>query len=94
MINLGPPQSIPDSFIGHVEELAKHPYGCRVLQKTFENLDDKMKRSLLDEMHKCVISLTEDQFGSKCVMLEKIVLTMCRLRHSECYYCGQARGQE
>ncbi|OXG91409.1 pumilio 2 [Cryptococcus neoformans A2-102-5] len=64
MINIGPPQSIPDSFIGHVEELAKHPYGCRVLQKTFENLDDKMKRSLLDEMHKCVISLTEDQFGN------------------------------
>ncbi|KIR59794.1 pumilio 2 [Cryptococcus bacillisporus CA1873] len=64
MINIGPPQSIPDSFIGHVEELAKHPYGCRVLQKTFENLEDKMKRSLLDEMHECVIPLTEDQFGN------------------------------
>ncbi|WVO14099.1 hypothetical protein L204_101727 [Cryptococcus depauperatus] len=63
LINLGPPQSVPDAFIGHVEELAKHPYGCRVLQKTFENLDEDMKRGLLDEMHACVISLTEDQFG-------------------------------
>nr|ODN87826.1 pumilio 2 [Cryptococcus depauperatus CBS 7841] len=64
LINLGPPQSVPDAFIGHVEELAKHPYGCRVLQKTFENLDEGMKRGLLDEMHACVISLTEDQFGN------------------------------
>ncbi|WVQ78476.1 hypothetical protein IAT38_000562 [Cryptococcus sp. DSM 104549] len=64
LINLGPPKSVPDAFIGHVEELAKHPYGCRVLQKTFENLSEEMKRPLLDEMHKCTIALTEDQFGN------------------------------
>ncbi|WVQ71883.1 hypothetical protein IAR50_001425 [Cryptococcus sp. DSM 104548] len=75
LINLGPPQSVPDSFIGHVEELAKHPYGCRVLQKTFENLDEDMKRALLDEMHQCVLTLTEDQFGNYVV---QSVITMGR----------------
>ncbi|ODN83409.1 hypothetical protein L202_01552 [Cryptococcus amylolentus CBS 6039] len=75
LINLGPPQSVPDSFIGHVEELAKHPYGCRVLQKTFENLDEDMKRTLLDEMHHSVLTLTEDQFGNYVV---QSVITMGR----------------
>ncbi|WRT67370.1 uncharacterized protein IL334_004341 [Kwoniella shivajii] len=64
LIMLGPPQSIPDAFIGSVEELAKHPYGCRVIQKMFENLPEEMKRTLLNEMHEHTIDLMEDQFGN------------------------------
>ncbi|KIR28760.1 pumilio 2 [Cryptococcus deuterogattii 99/473] len=84
MINIGPPQSIPDSFIGHVEELAKHPYGCRVLQKTFENLDDKMKRSLLDEMHEyyviqSVITVGEPEDRNKIIsQLKGRIATLAR----------------
>ncbi|WWD01141.1 hypothetical protein V866_008080 [Kwoniella sp. B9012] len=64
LIILGPPQTVPDAFIGHIEELAKHPYGCRVIQKMFENLDEDMKRTLLDEMHEHTLDLMEDQFGN------------------------------
>ncbi|OCF36398.1 pumilio 2 [Kwoniella heveanensis BCC8398] len=64
LILLAPPQSVPDAFVGHVEELSKHPYGCRVLQKMFESLPDGMKRPLLEEMHKCTLPLIEDQFGN------------------------------
>ncbi|WVW82832.1 hypothetical protein I302_104844 [Kwoniella bestiolae CBS 10118] len=64
LIILGPPQTVPDAFIGHIEELAKHPYGCRVIQKMFENLEDEMKRTLLDEMHEHTLDLMEDQFGN------------------------------
>ncbi|WVQ98978.1 hypothetical protein IAU59_006110 [Kwoniella sp. CBS 9459] len=64
LILLAPPQSVPDAFVHHVEELSKHPYGCRVLQKIFETLEDDMKRPLLEEMHKCTLPLIEDQFGN------------------------------
>ncbi|ORY28313.1 armadillo-type protein [Naematelia encephala] len=73
LIALGAPNSIPKSFVGHVEELATHPYGCRVLQKSFENLPDEVKRDLLDEMHLCTRALIEDQFGNYVV---QSVITM------------------
>lgn len=65
MVSLNPPQSVPDSFVGVVEELSLHPYGCRVLQKIFECLPDGMKRGLLDELHESTETLILDQFGSK-----------------------------
>lgn len=52
----------------HVHELATHPFGCRVLQKAFENLDLEMKRALLDEMHETCEVLMEDQFGSELLL--------------------------
>ncbi|WVF71933.1 hypothetical protein IAT40_006743 [Kwoniella sp. CBS 6097] len=64
LILLAPPQSVPDAFVGHVKELSMHPYGCRVLQKMFESLEDGMKRPLLEEMHQCTLPLIEDQFGN------------------------------
>jgi hypothetical protein len=85
VITLNPPQSIVDSFTGHVEELALHPYGCRVLQKVFECLPEKMKRTLLEEMHKCTYKLIEDQFGStspRQFQLDESANAV-RLRHSE-----------
>lgn len=64
IITLNPPQNVVDAFVGNVEELCLHPYGCRVLQKAFECLPDSVKRRLLDEMHRSTSKLIEDQFGS------------------------------
>jgi hypothetical protein len=65
LITLECPAYIPQAFVNHVHELATHPYGCRVLQKAFENLDEDLKRPLLDEMHDSSYALMEDQFGSE-----------------------------
>lgn len=65
LISLDPPKEITDAFIGHVQELSSHPFGCRVLQKSFEVLDPVKIRPLLDEMHSCSLKLMIDQFGSE-----------------------------
>ncbi|WWC89804.1 uncharacterized protein L201_004730 [Kwoniella dendrophila CBS 6074] len=64
LIVIGAPQTLPDAFVTHVQELAKHPYGCRVIQKMFENLEENMIRTLLNEMHEYTLELMEDQFGN------------------------------
>ncbi|KAI0062274.1 ARM repeat-containing protein [Artomyces pyxidatus] len=56
--------SFVNSFRGSVYELASHPYGCRVLQRCFEHLTDEQTRPLLDELHKYIINLMQDQFGN------------------------------
>jgi len=61
----GCPDFIPQSFTSHVAELATHPYGCRVLQKTFECLTLDQTRDLLEEMHDNIIRFTNDSFGSE-----------------------------
>lgn len=53
-----------DAFIGHVRELSTHPFGCRVLQKSFEVLAPEKIRPLLDEMHTCSHELMINQFGN------------------------------
>lgn len=53
-----------DAFIGHVRELSTHPFGCRVLQKSFEVLPPEKIRPLLDEMHTCSHELMINQFGN------------------------------
>ena len=63
----GCPDFIPQSFSNHVAELATHPYGCRVLQKTFECLASEQTRDLLEEMHGNIIKFTNDSFGSKSI---------------------------
>ncbi|KAJ7685234.1 armadillo-type protein [Mycena polygramma] len=53
------------TFIGHVSELASHPFGCRVLQRCLQHLPDAQKRPLLDELllnH--TAPLMQDQFGN------------------------------
>lgn len=51
------------AFRGNVFDLSTHPYGCRVLQRTFEHLPEEQTRPLLDELHKYAINLMQDQFG-------------------------------
>ncbi|KAJ7109396.1 armadillo-type protein [Mycena epipterygia] len=53
------------SFIGHVFELASHPFGCRVLQRCLQHLPDVQTRPLLDELlHNYTTTLMQDQFGN------------------------------
>jgi len=52
-----------NAFQGHVDELAMHPYGCRVLQRCFEHLVPELTRPLLDELHQYTLSLMQDSFG-------------------------------
>lgn len=61
------PDFIPRAFVGHVSELACHPFGCRVLQKTFESLDPEQTRDLLEEMHEDILKYTTDSFGSELI---------------------------
>ncbi|KAF7338257.1 PUM-HD domain-containing protein [Mycena venus] len=54
------------TFIGHVFELASHPFGCRVLQRCLEHLPDTQTRPLLDELlANHVPHLMQDQFDVK-----------------------------
>lgn len=55
--------SFISAFKGSVFELSTHPYGCRVLQRCFEHLGEEQTRSLMDELHKYIINLMQDQFG-------------------------------
>lgn len=71
LISLDPPKDVTDAFIGHVQDLSTHPFGCRVLQKSFEVLEPIKIRPLLDEMHECVLKLMMDQFGSEYMWRER-----------------------
>ncbi|OAX44672.1 ARM repeat-containing protein [Rhizopogon vinicolor AM-OR11-026] len=53
-----------NSFRGNVYDLSTHPYGCRVLQRCFEHLPEEQTRPLMDELHKYMINLMQDQFGN------------------------------
>jgi pumilio RNA-binding family len=53
-----------NSFRGNVYDLSTHPYGCRVLQRCFEHLSEETTRPLMDELHKYMINLMQDQFGN------------------------------
>ncbi|KAH7926329.1 ARM repeat-containing protein [Leucogyrophana mollusca] len=53
-----------NSFRGNVYDLSTHPYGCRVLQRCFEHLPEDQTRPLMDELHKYMINLMQDQFGN------------------------------
>lgn len=71
---MGPSSLIPpfllDSFKDQIATLAKHPYGCRVIQRIFEQetkvcpTSSEMIRSLIDEMHLSIKDLIEDQYGN------------------------------
>ena len=50
--------------MGEVHGLATHPYGCRVLQRIFENCPPHQTRALLDELHRYTQQLIQDQYGN------------------------------
>jgi hypothetical protein len=51
-----------------------------VVQKALENLDEEMKRPLLDELHDIAHLLIEDSFGSKSFISLKVRVHTADLR--------------
>jgi pumilio RNA-binding family len=76
-------------FRGNVYDLSTHPYGCRVLQRCFEHLPDEQTRPLMDELHKYMINLMQDQFGNYVV---QFVLEQGK-PHDRCQVIAKLRGQ-
>lgn len=62
------------AFKGSVFELSTHPYGCRVLQRCFEHLSEEQTRPLMDELHKYIINLMQDQFGVRPIFMPALKL--------------------
>ncbi|KIK96804.1 hypothetical protein PAXRUDRAFT_137657 [Paxillus rubicundulus Ve08.2h10] len=77
------------SFRGNVYDLSTHPYGCRVLQRCFEHLPEEHTRPLMDELHKYMINLMQDQFGNYVV---QFVLEQGK-PHDRCQVIAKLRGQ-
>ncbi|KAG1715699.1 hypothetical protein ID866_1462 [Astraeus odoratus] len=77
------------AFRGNVYDLSTHPYGCRVLQRCFEHLPEDQTRPLMDELHKYMINLMQDQFGNYVV---QFVLEQGK-PHDRCQVIGKLRGQ-
>uniref|UniRef100_A0AC34GQL0 PUM-HD domain-containing protein n=1 Tax=Panagrolaimus sp. ES5 TaxID=591445 RepID=A0AC34GQL0_9BILA len=61
-------QFIIDSFItdkaDSVCSLAKHPYGCRVIQRVLEHCSEEQKRPVLEHLHSNIDDLVLDQYGN------------------------------
>jgi hypothetical protein len=61
-------QFIIDSFISgngdSVCTLAKHPYGCRVIQRVLEHCSEEQKRPVLEQLHLNIKDLVLDQYGN------------------------------
>ncbi|KAL4067648.1 armadillo-type protein [Scleroderma citrinum] len=77
------------AFRGNVYDLSTHPYGCRVLQRCFEHLPEEQTRPLMDELHKYMINLMQDQFGNYVV---QFVLEQGK-HHDRCQVIAKLRGQ-
>jgi len=62
-------QFIVNTFIDKVEELAMHPYGCRVIQRILEHhgknkgLNDSLS-IIVNELLSCTINLVQNQYGN------------------------------
>lgn len=81
--------SFISAFKGSVFELSTHPYGCRVLQRCFEHLGEEQTRPLMDELHKYIINLMQDQFGNYVV---QYVLEYGK-QHDRALVIAKLRGQ-
>uniref|UniRef100_A0A7E4VDY2 PUM-HD domain-containing protein n=1 Tax=Panagrellus redivivus TaxID=6233 RepID=A0A7E4VDY2_PANRE len=61
-------QFIIDAFTAEgtdtVCSLAKHPYGCRVIQRVLEHCNEAQKRPVLEQLHKNIKDLVSDQYGN------------------------------
>jgi len=83
------------AFKGSVFELSTHPYGCRVLQRCFEHLSEEQTRPLMDELHKYIINLMQDQFGVRLMLGQLLSSHWClicftELRRTVCSRIWQA----
>jgi len=72
------------AFKGSVFELSTHTYGCRVLQRCFEHLGEEQTRPLMDELHKYIINLMQDQFGVRQSLRKHVQATNFLCRTTSC----------
>lgn len=56
--------NFPEVFANNAKELATHPYGCRVLQRSFEHIGQARSRDLIEQLHESVDNLVVDMFGN------------------------------
>ncbi|CAN0426296.1 unnamed protein product, partial [Ectocarpus fasciculatus] len=57
-------QFIIDGFVGQVEKLSMHAYGCRVIQRILEHCIDEQKQVILEEIKDSFSVLIQDQYGN------------------------------
>lgn len=57
-------QFIINAFVGQVNNLATHPYGCRVIQRILEHCGEQAQAAILKELYACGGSLIQDQYGN------------------------------
>jgi len=65
-------QFIVDTFVDKVEELAMHPYGCRVIQRILEHHGKNQgfhepligSVEIINELLNCTINLVQNQYGN------------------------------
>jgi pumilio RNA-binding family len=55
---------IIDDVAANVEQLSKHRYGCRVVQRAIEFCPEEQRDEVLTEILACHRNLIEDQFGN------------------------------
>jgi len=55
---------IIDDVAANVEQLSKHRYGCRVVQRAIEYCPDEQRDEVLMKILSCHRNLIEDQFGN------------------------------
>lgn len=80
-----------NSFRGNVYDLSTHPYGCRVLQRCFEHLPEETTRPLMDELHKYMINLMQDQFGVCTYHCQILACWLMSYEELCCSICAGAR---
>lgn len=57
-------QFVVDAFIGQIQHLATHPYGCRVVQRLLDHAVEPGRSLILRELHACSSTLVSDQYGN------------------------------
>lgn len=62
---------LKSSIMGEVDFLSRHMYGCRVVQKALETVDDADFIDLLSEFHEDILSCIHDQNGNH--VIQKVV---------------------
>jgi len=55
---------VVNAFIGQIQHLATHPYGCRVVQRLLDHCVEPGKSQILKELHACASTLISDQYGN------------------------------
>lgn len=61
---LGSLDVIINEVVESIEDLSRHPYGCRVVQRTVEHCIEPQKSRALDKIIACHRSLIDDQYGN------------------------------